>query len=169
MIRVRRWAAAIVATVTLTMAAPGEADGQVAADRTGRFGVGFQSSWPSYGISGIYDVSETVSAQAVVGAFGTVTNFSGRGIYRFMRDEVYNLYGFGTAGVWRYNAPGLDENVIGLGGGTGLELDWRRIFANNETNFPPIFSTIEIGIVHANFDFYNFSSFSMGGGIHYRF
>jgi hypothetical protein len=167
MIRSCRWTVAIaVAIVTMTA---DRADAQTPADTTGRFGIGFQSSWPSYGISGIVDVTNRISAQAVVGAFGTVSNFSGRGIYRFMREEIYNLYGFGTGGVWRYNHVGLDESVLGLGGGAGMELDWRRILGSEETRFPPIFSSLELGIVHANFDVYNFSSFSIGGGIHYRF
>jgi hypothetical protein len=133
-----------------------------------RFGIGFQSSLPAWGLSAMYDINDQVTAQAIVGAFGTLTTFGGRGLYRFSKEEAYNLYGYGTVGMWSY--PGIiRENVVGFGGGAGIELDWRRILGSDTGSFPPIFSSIDIGMVLASFEYYNFSGFTMGGGIHYRF
>lgn len=133
-----------------------------------RFGVGFQSSWPAWGLSGTIDVTEQVTAQAIVGAFGTLTTVGARGIYRFTQEETYNMYGYGTVGMWRY--PGIiRENVVGFGGGAGIEFDWRRIFSNQNGTFPPLFTTIDLGLVVANFEHYDFSGFTVGSGLHYRF
>ncbi|TVR63918.1 MAG: hypothetical protein EA422_08110 [Gemmatimonadales bacterium] len=141
----------------------------------GRFGVGFQSSWPAYGLSGTYAVNERVTAQGVVGAFGSLTTLSGRGLYHFQKQEKYSLYGFGTAGIWRHSFQFLggseSETSPGLGGGAGIELDWRRLLdtGGDGSGFPPLFSTIDLGFVAASFDNYNFSGLVIGAGIHYRF
>lgn len=139
-----------------------------------RFGIGFQSSWPAYGISGLYDVNEKFTAQVVVGAFGTLTTLSGRGMYHFQRQPKHSLYGFGTLGLWRhsYRAFGFSEseNSPGVGGGAGIELDWRRIVDDAEdSTFPRLYSSIDLGFVVASFDHYDFSGFVIGAGLHYRF
>ena len=133
----------------------------------GRFGVGFASSWPAYGISGTLQVSETITAEAVIGFLGTVSNFSGRGWYRFNRKPNYDLYGYGTAGVYRYGYSLGTENVLGLGAGVGIEAGLKRML--NDPTFPPIFINAEIGLGYADFEYYDFSSFVFGAGIHYRF
>lgn len=145
------------------------------------FGVGFQASWPAWGLSGIYDVNDRLTAQAVVGLFGALSNLSARGLYRFSQEDAYDLYGFGTVGLWRARTtvPVLDgfsvraerrtENVLGFGAGGGIELNWQRLISREDGSFPPLFSTLELGLVLANFDYYNFSGFMIGGGIHYRF
>jgi hypothetical protein len=142
---------------------------------TSRLGVGFQSSWPAYGLSGVYDVSDRITAQAVVGAFGSLTTLSGRGLYRFQTEEKYSMYGFGTVGIWRHSFRGLgtsaNETSPGVGGGAGIELDWRQILdaSGNGSGFPPLFSSIDLGFVAASFDNYNFSGLVFGAGLHYRF
>jgi hypothetical protein len=140
-----------------------------------KFGIGFQSSWPAYGLSGIYDVNETLTAQAVLGAFGNMSTLSGRGLYHFQRAEKHSLYGFGTLGLWRhsYNFLGVSESEssVGLGGGGGIELDWRRIIDADEPEptFPRLYSSIDLGFVLASFDHYDFSGLVIGAGMHYRF
>jgi len=162
-----------VALVAALLCAPSMAFSQEAQpDQVGRSGagpwsVGFQSAWPAWGLSGSFDVDERITAQAIVGAFGTLTNFGGRGLYRFSLEPSYNLYGYGTVGVWNYSGI-VRENVVGFGGGGGIELDWRRLFSD-DGSFPPLFSTIDLGFVAANFDHYSFSGFTIGSGIHYRF
>jgi hypothetical protein len=147
-------------------AAEAAATGQQASSSP--FGVGFQSSWPAWGLSGLYDVNENVTALAVVGLFGTLTTFGARGLYRFSQEESYNLYGYGTVGMWSY--PGvIRENVVGFGGGAGIELNWRRIISPEDGSFPPLFSTIDLGLIMANFEHYNFSGFVIGSGLHWRF
>jgi hypothetical protein len=150
----------------------GQSNGEV-----GRAGIGFQSSWPAYGISGTYDLNQRLTGQAVVGAFGTLSTFSARGLYHFQREEKYSLFGYGTAGVWRHSFRILgtsdSETSPGLGGGAGIELNWRGILdgngSGNASGFPPLFSSIDLGFVAASFDNYNFSGMVIGAGLHYRF
>jgi hypothetical protein len=137
----------------------------------GRFGVGTASSWPAYGLSGTYHVNEKVTAQAVLGFFGTVSSFSARGWYRFNRNEEYDLYGYATAGMYRYDYSTIlandTESVLGLGAGVGIETSLGKLF--DQEDFPPIFANTELGLTYASFDFYNFSALTFGFGIHYRF
>lgn len=139
-----------------------------------RFGIGFQSSWPAYGLSGIYDVSDRITAQAIVGAFGSVTTLSGRVLYNFQKEPKHALYGFGSTGLWRHSYRILGdsdtESVLGIGGGAGIELNWRAIVDDSpEPTFPRLFSSFDLGFVAANFDYYDFSGLVFGAGLHYRF
>lgn len=142
----------------------------------GRYGVGFASSWPAYGLSGTLQVSEKMTAEAVLGFLGTISNFGGRLWYRFNRSPKYDFYGFGAASLYRYRYTTYDsrfeirratENVLGIGGGAGLEIGLQSFFEDEE--LPPIFFNWEIGLSVASFEYYDFSSFIFGGGIHYRF
>ena len=145
--------------------------GETVGVQGGRFGVGLTSSWPAYGVSGTLQLNEKMTAEAVLGFFGSVSNFSGRLWYRFKRDAKYDLYGYGAAGVYRYGYRVLGvsdaENVLGLGAGAGIEAGLRQLF--DDEGFPPIFVNAEVGLAYANFDYYNFSTFLFGAGIHYRF
>jgi hypothetical protein len=168
-------------TLVLAMALTGSA-GQASAQEApasdaegSRFGIGFQSAWPAYGISGLYDVNDRITAQAVVGAFGALSTLSGRGLYHFQREPSYTAYGYGTVGAWRHSFRLLhetqSETSLGLGGGAGIELNWRTILGNDsgESTYPPLFSSIDLGFVLANFARYNFSGIVIGAGMHYRF
>ncbi len=166
---------ASLASLLLLLTAAEGIQAQASPDAPGRMGLGFQSSWPAYGLSGTYEVSEKVTAQGVIGAFGSLTTVSARGLYHFQREEKYSLYGFGTAGIWRhsYRIIGVSESQTspGVGGGAGVELDWRRLLDadGSGSGFPPLFSTIDLGFVAASFDNYNFSGLVIGAGLHYRF
>lgn len=132
----------------------------------GRFGVGLASSWPSYGISGTMQISETLTGEVILGFLGAISNIGGRVWYRFKRDPSYDLYGYGSVGLLRYDYVVNTESVLGLGAGAGVEVGVGQLL--DEEDFPPIFVNAEIGLAYANFDFYNFSSFTFGSGIHYR-
>ncbi len=142
----------------------------------GRYGVGFASTWPTYGISGTYQLNETMTAEAILGAFGTISNFGGRLWYRFNLDPKYDLYGFGGVGILRYGYTEFvppsqtrkaTENVLGLSAGTGIESGLQALFGDQ--SLPPLFFNWEIGLWYAGFEHYNFSSFMFGGGVRYRF
>jgi hypothetical protein len=148
--------------------------GAAEAQEESRFGIGFQRSWPAYGISGLYDVNDRITAQAVVGAFGTLSTLSGRVLYNFQKEEKHALYGYGTSGVWRHSFRSVgfsdSETSFGAGGGAGVELNWRNIVDDSpDSTFPRLFSSLDIGFVTARFDWYDFSGITIGGGIHYRF
>ena len=151
---------------TLALVANFVVPAQAEAQET-RWGVGFQSSFPAYGLSGLYDMSERITLQAVLGALGTVTTFSGRGLYRFQTEEKFDLYGFGTVGMWRWSSRFVDETSLGIGGGAGIELDWRSIIG--DSGVPPLFSSVDVGLTLASFDTYNFNALTIGVGLHYRF
>ncbi len=141
----------------------------------GRYGLGFGSAWPAYGLSGTLQINETITGEAVLGFFGAVSNFGGRVWYRFNRNEQYDIYAYGCAGVYRYK--GLDgfllgnsvsESVLGLGFGAGVEAGLPKLF--DDEDFPPIFVNAELGLAIASFEYYGgFSSLSLGFGAHYRF
>lgn len=149
-------------------AAPGEIDLTVPVGaQGGPFGVGTATSWPAYGLSGTYRVNEQVTAEAILGLFGSVQSVAGRGWYRFKQDPTCDLYGFATAGMFRYDYIFDTESVLGFGGGAGIEFSWAKIL--DKPDFPPIYSNLDIGLVLANFEHYNWSGLSFGGGLHYRF
>ena len=129
--------------------------------------VGFQSSWPSYGISAKMDIKEKVAIQGVIGLLGTVNSYSVRGIYKFKQKQFYNLYGFGSVGLWTWDGGRYygSESVFGIGGGAGVEYDLRGI----DRSFIPLFVNAEIDITIASFDNYSFSSTGLGLGLHYKF
>lgn len=144
----------------------------------GKYGIGFGSSWPSYGLSGTLQISETLTAEAMVGFLGALRNFGAKGWYRFNRNDNYDLYGYATVNLFQYSydriapTPPFEriddtENVLGLGAGAGIEAGIQTLF--KDADLPPIFLNWEIGIGYADFDFYDFSAFVFGGGIHYRF
>lgn len=133
----------------------------------GRYGIGFASSWPAYGLSGTLQVNEKITAEAVLGFFGTVSNIGARGWYRFNRKPEYDLYGYAGVGLYQWGNRVYNEDVIGLGGGVGIEAGLGRLF--DDPSFPPIFVNAEVGLAYANFKYYNFSSFIFGAGVHYRF
>lgn len=132
-----------------------------------KYGVGFQGSFPAYGISGMMDINETISAQAIIGFFSHLKTYAARGLYRFRQEDNWNLYGYGMIGIWNYGAFGVSETVVGFGAGAGIEYDWRAF----DPDLPPLFWNIELGLGVANFDkvAYDFNTLLIGVGVHYRF
>lgn len=128
-------------------------------------GLGFQSSFPAYGLSLMVDVTEVASLQGIVGFFGTLNTYAARGLYRFNRETYHDFYGYGMVGGWSY--AGI-ETVPGGGVGAGFEGDIRGL--NPEGDLPPLFFNFELGLGFVNFDqaAYNFSTLMFGVGVHYR-
>lgn len=134
-----------------------------------RYAAGFQSSFPAYGLSFMIDMTKKVSLQGVVGPFGSLRTYAGRGIYRFNDDDYHATYGYGMAGGWNYSLTGLTETTFGAGAGIGVEGDIRGL--EPEGDIPPVVFSAEIGLALVNFNqvAYNFSTITAGFGIHYRF
>lgn len=139
------------------------------------YSVGLQSAWPAYGISGKMDMSDTFTAEAILGGLGALTTVSGRGYWYLERKPKHAWYGFGTVGAWRWSDRyylGNDlyddsETAIAFGGGAGVELDWRAIF---DPDFPSLRSTIDVGLTMSTFNRYaNWSLIGFGFGLHYHF
>jgi hypothetical protein len=159
----------IIAAICLLFLSPADGFSQDDPDvieRT-KYGVGFQGSFPASGLSGMLDLTDEFTAQAIVGFFGNLNTFAGRGLYKFQREDFWNLYGYGMLGAWHYSIGSLSETVLGFGLGAGVEYDWRAF--NSE--LPPIFFNLELGIGFVDFDKvpFNFSTLMIGAGLHYRF
>jgi hypothetical protein len=130
-----------------------------------KFGAGLQNTPPQGGISGIYNHSQKISFQCVIGS-----SIGGRFIYRFYRQDNYNLYGYGgfSLGLYYYHDnyyydyydpdPGTR---LGLDGGCGIEYNLKSI----SNDLPSIYTTMELGINISRFYF----PVALGLGFHYYF
>jgi len=130
-----------------------------------QYGVGFQGTFPSAGISGMMDVSEEISVQGIIGFASYLTTITGRGLYRFSAEEWWDAYGYGMLGLWSYRGGTDTESSLAFGIGAGLSYDWRG-FAED---LPPVRWNIEIGIGSVQFEAINYSAIMIGAGAHYRF
>ena len=143
-------------------------DGTTDGVQDGKFGIGFSSAYPSYGISGAYYHNEYLTGSVVVGALGTVTAYGGRVWYRFLRDVPYDVYAYGGLAAYRVDVVFASETAIGYGAGAGIEASLKQLF--NSEDFPPIFVNAEVGFAGANWDTYSgFSALAVGVGAHFRF
>lgn len=135
--------------------------------------VGLQTSFPIGGLSAKVNLTETHSAQAVVGVFGPLSSYFGRYLYNFESvDTEWNLaykpYLYGQAGYYVYDLGDtfdLDiekETNFGFGFGGGLEWHLKENFKNLKFNF-------EVGYNKVDFDYYKFKSIAFGIGMHYQF
>ncbi len=140
------------------------ANSSIAADG---ISLGLQGGLNSSGPSVRYPISDTLSVQGIIGALGTVTSVSGRGLLFFRQTEELDWYYFG--GLQFINVDtGIfgSENAFGISGGVGLDYDLR----NAIPEAPPIVLSGEIGASFASFDNFNgFNLFNIGIGVHYLF
>ena len=121
-----------------------------------------------YGISGKYDVTDKITAQAIVGAWGynNLTSITGRGIYKFKQKDDYSLYGYGALTSWTWDNGFNKETIFGFGAGAGIEYDIRGL----DRTLPAIYLNADAGLQYANFSHYGgFGGLGLGLGIHYKF
>lgn len=134
----------------------------------GKFGVGFASAFPAYGVSAAYYHNETLTGSVVVGFLGNVTAYGGRVWYRFRRDVPYDLYAYGSLASYRVDVFFFEESALGYGAGVGIEASLKQLL--NSEDFPPVFVNAEIGLAGASWDTYGgFSAVGVGVGAHIRF
>ena len=142
------------------------------------FGIGVQAAFHSFGISGILDVANKVSIQAILGFFGDLKSYGGRLLYRFNKEEFWNVYGFGMLGAWSYTGLSTGANlsrstttetVFGFGAGAGVEYNLEGL-THKFIPFFPLYINLEIGFGAVNFKqvAYNFSPLMVGAGVHFR-
>lgn len=125
----------------------------------GRWGAGIHSGFAAFGLSVKYRYTDIVTVQGTLGAFGTLKNYGVRGLYTFRAEEKYDLYGFGSVGLWKWDGF-LAESAVGFGAGAGAEYFFTPQFA----------ASAELGIGFVNFDNYaGFSTVGLGLGLHYYF
>lgn len=114
--------------------------------KNGKFGVGLITSgtfFGSFGLSAKKELTNEISAEAILGFLGTYTNFGAKGIYKFQKDAQYDLYGYGSLSYWSYSSHyyygsrGYERTTgIGFGAGAGIEYDVAKdITVNGELGF----------------------------------
>ena len=133
--------------------------------------LGFQSASLSYshGLSAKMDFTDKITGQAILGFLGTFNTYTARGLYKFNQDRFYNMYGYGSVGLWSWDGGRYwdDETSMTFGGGAGFEYDIRGLGADK--NFP-VFINAELGLNIVNFDNYgSVSTLGLGIGVHYKF
>lgn len=142
-----------------------------------KYGIGGQFTTPVFGVSGMMDINENISAQAIIGFLGDLFMIGGKGLYKFNKDEYWNIYGYGLIGPsWyttdKYNSTArtyeeITEFNIMFGGGAGFEYNWKAL----SESLPDLFWNIELGFGILSFDEtdYDISGITFGAGVHYRF
>jgi len=138
-------------------------------------GVGLQSSFPVFGISAKYGITENHMVQATIAPFGASTaggavklNFYGaRYIYRFPGNDESNpildpyLFAGGGLATWKYKIPGLTssgQSFFSYSAGAGLELLLAQKFGlSAEISYGKISVASGVGV----------STILFGAGLHY--
>jgi hypothetical protein len=136
--------------------------------REGRWGVGAQFTWPTYGVSGMYDLTDEWSVQGVLGTAGFGLAITARGIYRLDREEQYRPYVYGEAGTWSDYRPWGTIPHFGFGG--GVEADVRDFIEDA----PPLYVSFEAGLnlaIYRDADLGDGTllRLQLGPAVHYRF
>jgi len=125
------------------------------------------TSW-GVGLSAKKDITREITAQGIITFGGILNQYSVRGLYKFQQKKDYNLYGYGSLGLWSWGGLGSlsSENTVAFGAGAGLEYDLRKFLGQDL----PLFWNIELGVAFASFSNYTVSSpLLISGGLHYRF
>ncbi len=126
-------------------------------------GVGVQYQYPSFGLSGMFDVTEDVTVQGTVGFIGTVQTYGVRGLYHFTSDTFWRAYGYGEVGLINWQVAGDTETSFGGGIGAGVEYGLQ---AFNE-ELPPVYYNANVGVVTN--DYFDGFSMNFGTGVMFKF
>ncbi len=132
-----------------------------------RTGVGVQLTWPTYGLSGVMDLTDNLTVQGVVGPFWGLS-LTGRGIYRLTPLELFTPFAYGAVGYSTGFVLGtVSRGTVHFGGGGGVDVDVR----NFVPDLPPIFVNLEAGLMFVPWPGGGGTStyFMLGPGVHYRF
>lgn len=135
-----------------------------------KYAIGFQSTWPAWGLSGQMDINDKLTGQAVLGFAGETNVYAVRGLYSLKKSFTpfkHNFYGF--AAVGDYTSPSIDlngnstrESVFGFGVGAGVEAAPFEEY--------PVWFSLEVGASFASFkNDSGFNTIGFGLGAHYRF
>ncbi|RVU83770.1 hypothetical protein EOL70_15710 [Leucothrix sargassi] len=130
-----------------------------------KFALGYQFTVDSNGLSGRMAVNDKVTAQLILAPFGEVSSYVARARYHLATDKNWDGYGYVSLGVYSWDDDNVDEDVLAIGGGIGMEYDWQNL----SSSYPPITWSLELDANAAEFDNFDFSKFAISIGAHYRF
>lgn len=134
--------------------------GLVANAQAEKYAVGLQSGFTGTGVSGKYFMSDKMAANLIVsGGFGFST-LTGRGLFTFAEEDVFDVYGIGEVGMWILSGA---DTYFSLGAGVGVVADWSHWIEDVE----PIYWNLEIGVGSALG--YTYTPIRASIGVHYRF
>lgn len=143
----------------------------VTAGPKGQFAGGYQYNWLTNGFSAKYNFPNQplkgVSAQVILGMFGTINGYIAKANYTFRDEGIWRAYGYGTLGRYTEERWHSSESTIGFGAGAGIEHNWQII----DPNLPPIWFSGELGFTAIEFDQLSTSHTGLTFGIsgHYYF
>jgi hypothetical protein len=135
----------------------------------GRYGIGFQRiTWNCWGLSAMFELTPKLAIEGLYGLFGDRQAYGFRALYRFIKLEKANIYGYGLIGAETVEEWGkYDETGLLVGAGGGIEYNLEKVLAD----------MISIG-VHAEMGVENLSgykyinadytSFIFSAGFHIR-
>ncbi len=131
-----------------------------------KFAAGIQLGNQTTGFSFKYRATEKITGQVTLDFTGSITNYGVRGLYAFNTGPFYEIYGYASVALFRFDAILFTESTVGFGGGAGIEYDLRGL----SPDLPPLFASFEIGASLGSFDaFSGFSLLGTGIALHYRF
>ena len=104
----------------------------------GKYGIGFQSTYPAWGLAGTMNINEKISVDAIIAPIGSLSYFGGRAKYVFREGKEvedilsqYRFYGVAGIGVWIWSYDNFDwttgktytdhETAFGFSVGAGIE------------------------------------------------
>lgn len=139
-------------------------------------GIGFQTSFKTYGLSAKINITEKHTAQAFISLIGSISSYVGRYSYSFKQSgNLFKVkpYVFGQVGFYSFENSSVrntitdmiseeSERALGYGVGGGIEY-YVGVF-NNKFR-----ASFDIGYGKVNFAFTDFKSVFIGIGFHYHF
>lgn len=146
-----------------------------------QYGIGYQFGGGVLGgLSGKFKIDEKITGEIVLGGFGSLKGYSGRGIYDLGKiNENFNKYAYGSFGIITYEYDEAKVEVEGttftftittekktetstiIAGGIGINGSFFDI--------PDISWNTEIGYAILKFDNKDYTGVVFGGGMHYKF
>lgn len=128
------------------------------------FAVGFQYTYPFSGFCVALNLGDTIGAQGILG-FGSI---GGKGIFRFIQEDFWNVFAFGGGGIVGFGAPRFAAVA-----GAGFEYDWGQFLRSLDFEIHEFFrdrsikTNIELGMRF--FTGWGGAGIFIGYGTHYYF
>ncbi|MDH5217666.1 MAG: hypothetical protein OEX19_08215 [Gammaproteobacteria bacterium] len=124
-----------------------------------KYAIGTQLGVLGAGLSGKMKINDNLTGQVVLSSLGTLTNLSGRGLFKFKEQKEFNLFGAGEVGMWANS----DKAGMSLGASLGVETNWQ----NFVDDIFPLWWSAEIGVGLT--PGHTYTPVRSQIGIHYRF
>lgn len=119
------------------------------------FGIGFQASFPAWGVSAMLDLGKELTAQGIYGEYQGLKSYTGRGLYYFSKKSLSNTYVFGMinslegAGYeWSDETNQVEkftERISLYGGGIGIEYNMKTFIPG----VTALWCNLEVGFMSA--------------------